>query len=788
MTSSQLEIAKLLQWALEDLHAIQCEPAAQGTTVPDLLAQCSDRIRAVPDADPALTDRALHLLGSDLPVDALIEALRELRAELNALPELIAPLEQLAHDLLRQRAVHLMLPDARRRVKQTLERAQGMPSVCAPLARALKAMQEDRLEEAVDELQCASQSLGKPVLPSLPSRAEARQEWPFVGILVVEDNPAWRTRALRVAEEAAQTHGLAFVAFASTLAEARTWLAQLPAEDAGRVLIVLDLGLPQDQISLEEDTWSFHHGCALAAELAAYPRIIFSGHAELLNHADALGVGEVDCVFKDEASLAALDATLAALGERMRAQLSPLRADQGELAFLHFSGNTVMVNGVEVVLTAQQYGALALVTHPETIPQPHTVADTYHSLDEVLRGGLLQGFFPVTDKTPEDFLQRCDEANGPIRRPLREALKAIKSTLKAAQGPVWSADEDLVEREEEADTGGVAYHTRCVTRVIASPYERGLYTEDLREFRVLVVEDEQRFRDRLVRALRPHFEVCAVADGAEFQEALARCRYQAVVLDLEFPSGTAKGTEAGLAAYELLVASDLTDNIVVYSWHDTDTVRARLNRPLQMIPAHHWEKLLKSRVRRLVSKNEDTTESQLATILVELWRARRERRTRAHIPGGGGDDIPHEVALPARRLSVRRGATDALEFIVDGNLTHTVPTRGGVPQENAACGYRLLQLLAQAPCTWHSAVWLVERLVEDGLLPSPAPREKPRDYGDYLTRAVGAIRLGIDAVCPGLGEKLLANRERSYRLLANSRLEEDAAWQHSRTQSVQRSS
>lgn len=687
------------------------------------------------------------------------------------------------------------LPTARQLLDKAVRLAASLAQLQCPLSQAAAELASDAPSEAnviealarVSEAQSLLAPLVKtqlrlicpgddgaslPLATRLQSAADA--------ILIVEDDPIWRARAQAAAKLLAPQYGFPTVEAVATANAARRWLqsrlgppvpgngtpsarsegrrpkrgAPTPAHPEKHLLIVLDLGLPLQNEHDTDDEPRWERGYALAQEYPDMDYVFLSKHAELPVHLGPLaGVGNLDFVLKDDDTDAAREQSEERLRARIEDHLAPLVPENCRLDILDFTGRTVVFNGVQVDLKPTAFGLLRIV------------AQGRQGVDEVALAALLDDLFSsAPGQGRDEFIRQIEPT---MWDHLLDAQRDIRAEL-ARHAPIPRAELLAHQPSTDYDYGNFALRPRTALYATPEDWRRDLPDRD--EFRVLVVEDEPDYRDLLTATLERVFpgQVVAVSDGAGVSEAL-RQSFQAAVLDLEFPAEGTDGPQAGLDAHRRLIAQDALERVVVYSRHDNDEVRRRLEQPAQEEAWRRLRRALRTRPPRLIPKTGDR-EREVAEIMVELLQARRDHGRRA-VSSEPLLDAKPEISLPRTVSSEPRFA-----FIVDGRWTHCRGARDSRPE--AQRGYALLHELAQMPYIWLAGAWLAGERQDAGILP---PLQPARNLADKLfTRAANTVRTGIKAVSDADPMSILEERDRSYRLCARVRWVEDDEWQRLR--------
>lgn len=796
MASELRQILFQLASVRADLQAL----CPQANHDPDL--EAAQRVKAFLKDLPKHTDlkavsSCLRAMLTTEPVDeALITRLSNLAADLLAKlppgqqgnregwPGGLWELHRLRHDLLNYSLALLALPDARQILETLAQDAQvkGDEALRPLIQTAQTALQQTPPGDG--PVTCALSAVEQAIAHLEPLLGDAaptdglRRVRGIQGLVIVEDNPTWQAWLTSIVEEITAEFNLPQgIRHLTCRRELEEWLKDqrsLPKKKRGRILALVDLSLPReprrdcgrispDDVPTYEPTLALLKSPEPTQSRTDIPTIVISGHSEMIAAVAGLGVANRDFVFKDTCAPQGPERTRQALRTRLREYLEPVPMEACELKLLDFSGQDVFFNGVHVRLTKRRFEALRLLADDEVRRQGFG--------QDLAAMAILRGWFADLAPSGDEFVQYFPTA---LDRALTEGVKQIREACRKAGMPMPRGQLHRVEKG--------CYRLRCQTSLCSSPHELGLKAEP---FRILIVEDEQADREFLLAlctsAYGSRVEVKAVSCENELRVALAEKVYPAVLLDLEIPSDTATGPQAGVEAFRYLVQDREVRHVIVYSKYATEAVSARLQQLSQATPGSSWDQLLRLRPPAFVAKEGNRLEegSRILSLLVAAERDCLSKTISADIPPIGKEKALPEVVLPAesdRFARPRKGCMPDWRFIVNGRVVRP-QVQGRETLQEPWRAYNLLHRLALAPGFSFSTHDLTDHFIKTGLLRTPDARTEVSTV--WVTRSLSCLRYGkgMEALGTELAQALISEADGSYCLNARVRFAGAEEWQ-----------
>lgn len=564
-------------------------------------------------------------------------------------------------------------------------------------------------------------------------------------ILIVEDQGDWQREIEYIVRKVSNDVEVTKV---NNCARARQLVEQW--KDKGMIAIC-DIGLPENT----GDEAYKENGWRLIQSLHAIKHcrvIVLTSISRLDQDFAKIGHCAYDFLMKED-ELWRYD-----LQERLKALLSPISPADLTVVVPVFDTQRVLVKPVWVELRPMAFAVLDALAfgYPDSPDRYFNLMPRYYDHDpcppvqqpEALSIEELKTVMcrrEIRDLDP-DFMSSFDE------KKLGDHFREIRAALKSAFEP-WGIE---IDAEEFIKTIKVAGENRfrlaSPAQVCNMPEQFYFASERQSPFRILVIEDEDRWRSLIVSKLR-ELPNCIVDEATSYEqavEAASKNPPHLVSLDLNIPKEGLFSPYNGIKLRkELLWLLDDVSFIVLTSYN-VPRLRGELIRTtpgvgssLPTEPAQIQMELRRRVHARAIILKEGGGDKPVKKLFVEAWRIQQEwlsQGVMVHI-----SENPHRIEVDM----------NAWGFRIDGKEVEN-NARG----DNRKRAHSLIRLLAQYPNVPLRKQAILDFWESENLLEGVHnPRQKLTERVELIRKAINET--GIDA------ESILSNRGDGYALEGN---------------------
>jgi DNA-binding NarL/FixJ family response regulator len=566
-------------------------------------------------------------------------------------------------------------------------------------------------------------------------------------ILIVEDQEGWQRNIAYIARKVSSEIEVTRI---NNCAEARQWVDRW--KDEG-VVAICDIGLPE---SVDDTTCEEENGWRLIESLSA------------LKHCRVIALTSISRLDRDFAKLGhcAYDFVMKEyelweqnLQERLKALLNPVSPASMIVVMPTFDTQRVLVGPVWVELRSMAFAVLDALAfgYPDSPDRYFNLIPRYYTYHprppvqqpEALNIEELKTVMcrrEIRDLDP-DFMDSFDE------KKLGDHFREIRAALRSAFEPLGIEidTDEFIKTIKVADENKFRLAARA--QVCNTPEQFYSFASARRApFRVLVVEDDERWR-RLIVAKLKELPGCVIDEATCYEEAVEAARKHPphlVSLDLNIPQGGVFRPQNGIQLRQELLALLGDVSFVVLTSHNVPKLRNDLTMIIPgseilspTVPAQILTELRRRVHARAILLKEGGCDKAVKQLLVEAWRAQQE-----WISQGVIFRVPanlHHIEVDMKAWGVR----------IDGKEVKN-KARG----ENQKRAHSLIRLLAQYPNVPLRIQAILDFWATENLLEGVHnPRQQLAERIHLIRQSIDEI--GIDA------ESVLSTRSDGYALEGN---------------------